>query len=142
MCFWVFDVSQRGMKNKTTVGDVGKHRHSYHQPFPLSSGFNSRSQWPRGLSRGPAAARFLGLRFRIPPGKWIFVSCECCVLSGRGLCVGLITCPEGFSEYDRDAPQGEVMTRNRVEAPMESSCNTQCLRIHSLYHGRFIWNKV
>jgi hypothetical protein len=22
------------------------------------------------------------------------VCCECCVLSGRGLCVGLITCPE------------------------------------------------
>jgi len=22
------------------------------------------------------------------------VSCECCVLSGRGLCDGLITCPE------------------------------------------------
>jgi hypothetical protein len=22
------------------------------------------------------------------------VSCECCVLSGRGLCVGLIICPE------------------------------------------------
>jgi hypothetical protein len=24
------------------------------------------------------------------------VSCECCVLSGRGLCVGLITGPEEF----------------------------------------------
>ena len=24
----------------------------------------------------------------------MFVSCECCVLSGRGLCVGLITCSE------------------------------------------------
>jgi hypothetical protein len=24
----------------------------------------------------------------------MFVSCECCVLSGRGLCVGLITRPE------------------------------------------------
>jgi hypothetical protein len=22
------------------------------------------------------------------------VSCECCVLLGRGLCIGLITCPE------------------------------------------------
>ena len=28
---------------------------------------------------------------RIPPGAWIFVCCECCVLSGRGLCDGLIT---------------------------------------------------
>jgi len=25
------------------------------------------------------------------PGVWIYVSCECCVLSGKGLCVGLIT---------------------------------------------------
>jgi len=24
----------------------------------------------------------------------MFVCCECCVLSGRGLCVGLISCPE------------------------------------------------
>jgi hypothetical protein len=31
---------------------------------------------------------------RIPPGAWMSVSCECCVLSGRGLCDGLITCPE------------------------------------------------
>jgi len=25
----------------------------------------------------------------------MFVSCECCVLSGRGLCVGPVTSPEG-----------------------------------------------
>ena len=31
---------------------------------------------------------------RIPPGAWIFVCCECRVLSGRGLCDELITCPE------------------------------------------------
>jgi hypothetical protein len=29
-----------------------------------------------------------------PPGAWMFVSCKCCVLSGRGLCDGLITRPE------------------------------------------------
>jgi hypothetical protein len=28
----------------------------------------SRSQWPRGLRRGSAAARLLGLWVRIPPG--------------------------------------------------------------------------
>ena len=56
---------------KTTVGGVGKHRHSYHQPFALSSSFKSRSQCLFGLRRGPAAARLLGLRVRIPPGKWI-----------------------------------------------------------------------
>jgi len=39
--------------------------------------------------RQPAAARLLGLRVRI-----MSVSYECCVLSGKGLCVGLITRPE------------------------------------------------
>ena len=43
---------------------------------------------------GSAAALFPGLRVRIPPGAWLSVSCECCVLSGRGLCVGPITRPE------------------------------------------------
>ena len=27
-------------------------------------------------------------------GAWMFFCCECCVLSGRGLCDGLITRPE------------------------------------------------
>ena len=52
------------------------------------------SQWPRVLRRRSAAARLLGLWVRIPPGAWIFVCCECCVLSGRGLCDDLITHPE------------------------------------------------
>jgi hypothetical protein len=55
---------------------------------------NGRSQWPLGLRRGSAAARLLGLWFRIPPGELMSFSCECCVLSGRGLCDGLITRPE------------------------------------------------
>ena len=33
-------------------------------------------------------------RVRISPGAWIFVCCECRVLSGRGLCDELITRPE------------------------------------------------
>jgi hypothetical protein len=38
----------------------------------------------------------------------MFVCCECCVLTGRGLCDGLITRPEesnecGVSECDREA---------------------------------------
>ena len=54
----------------------------------------SRSQWPTGLRRRSAADRLLRLRVRIPPGAWMFFCCECCVLSGRGLCDGLITRPE------------------------------------------------
>jgi hypothetical protein len=53
-----------------------------------------RSQWPRSLRRGSAAVRLLGLRVRLPLRAWMSVSCECCVLSVRGLCVGLITRPE------------------------------------------------
>ena len=50
-----------------------------------------RSQWPRVLRRRSSAARLLRSWVRIPPGAWMFVCCECCVLSGRGLCDGLIT---------------------------------------------------
>ena len=53
-----------------------------------------RSQWPLGLRRGSATARLVGLRVRIPPGAWMSVSCDCCVLSGIGLCDGPITSPE------------------------------------------------
>ena len=42
---------------------------------------------------GPAA-RLLRSWVRIPPGAWIFVCCECRVLSGRDLCDELITRPE------------------------------------------------
>jgi hypothetical protein len=48
-------------------------------------------QCPRGLMRRSSAARLVRLWVRIPPGAWMFVCCECCVLSGRGVCDGLIT---------------------------------------------------
>ena len=48
-----------------------------------------RSYWPRGLRRGSAAARLLGLWVRILPEGM-----DCSVLSGRGLFDGLITRPE------------------------------------------------
>jgi hypothetical protein len=53
-----------------------------------------RFQWPRGLRHGSENARLLGLWVRISPAAWMFVCCMCCVLSGRGLGVGLITHPE------------------------------------------------
>jgi len=53
-----------------------------------------RSQRPCGLRRRSVAAHLLRSWIRIPPGAWMFVCCECCVLSGRGLCVELITRPE------------------------------------------------
>jgi hypothetical protein len=46
------------------------------------------------LRRRSSAVRLLRSRVQIPPEAWMFVCCECCVLSGRGLCDGLITRPE------------------------------------------------
>jgi hypothetical protein len=51
-----------------------------------------RSQWPCGLRRVSAAVRLLRFLSR----AWIFVCCECRVLSGRGLCDELIARPEEF----------------------------------------------
>src|SRR5215469_9564046 len=53
-----------------------------------------RSQWPYGVRCRSSVARLIRSWVRIPPGEWMFVFCECCVLSGRGLCDGLITRPE------------------------------------------------
>ena len=53
-----------------------------------------RYRWPCGLWRRSAAARPLRLRVQNSPGSWMFVCCECCVLSGEGLCDELITVPE------------------------------------------------
>ena len=52
-----------------------------HLPFPVAA-------------RSKAAARLLRSWVWIPPGAWIFVCCESCVLSCRGLCDELITRPE------------------------------------------------
>ena len=52
------------------------------------------SQWPSGLKRRSTATRLLRLWVLIPPGAWMFVCCECCVLSGSDLCDEMITRPE------------------------------------------------
>ena len=62
--------------------------------FMLVIYLKRRSQWPRGLRRRSAAAHLLRAWVRIPPGAWMFFCCECCVLSGRGLCDELITRPD------------------------------------------------
>jgi hypothetical protein len=62
--------------------------------FIQSKSAYCRSQWPRDLRRRSAAARLLGLWVRIQPRAWMSVCCECCVLSGRGICDGLIPRPE------------------------------------------------
>jgi hypothetical protein len=57
-------------------------------------GVSRRSQRPRGLRRRSGAARLLRFWVHIPPGAWIFVSCENCMLSGTDLIDELITRPE------------------------------------------------
>jgi hypothetical protein len=54
-------------------------------------GFTGRFQWPRGRRRGSSAVCFMGFQVRIPVEAWMLVFYECCLLPGRGLCVGLIT---------------------------------------------------
>jgi len=72
------------MSPKTVSSYIYTHVHPYIR----------RSQWSRGLRHRSAAARLLRSWVWIPPGAWMFVFCECCVLSGRGLCDELITRPE------------------------------------------------
>ena len=62
----------------------------------LSKGYYRQPQRPRGLRCESAAARLLGLWVRIPQGHVCF-SLVTCLLSGRGLCVRPITCPEESS---------------------------------------------
>ena len=71
------------------------------EQLPATNILTRRSQWPRGLRRRSSAARPLRLWVRIPPGSGMFVCCECCVLSGRGLCDVLITRPEESSRLWR-----------------------------------------
>ena len=48
----------------------------------------------RSLRRRSADTLLLRSWVRIPPGEWMDVCCEYCVLSGRGLCDELINRPE------------------------------------------------
>jgi hypothetical protein len=78
--------------------------------FEKEKNTKGRSQLPCGLRCGSETSRFLVLWFRIPPFAWVSVSCECCVLSVRGLCVRLINRQESvqpnvvcLNECDRKA---------------------------------------
>ena len=66
----------------------------YPNNFGVTNKVNAGPSGCKGLGRKSAAARLLRSWVRIPPGAWMFVCCECCVLSGRGLCDELINRPE------------------------------------------------
>ena len=61
------------------------HAHLIFPDFITLVLFGDRSQWPRGLRSVSTVARLLRLWVQIPPEAWLFASCECCVLSGRGI---------------------------------------------------------
>ena len=63
------------IRQRTSFNTSDRQVHKLHTEF-----FFCRSRWLRGLRLGPAAARLLGLRVRIPAGAWMFVSYECCAL--------------------------------------------------------------
>jgi hypothetical protein len=106
--------------------------------------YTCRSQWPTGLKRGTAAARLLGFWVRIPPEAWIFVSHKCCVLSGRGLCVGLISHPEESYQawcvqwlWLRSPVRG-AMIQHRVEAPQKK--NYMYVLSPSEHNGYYVYH--
>ena len=57
---------------------------------------STRIETQSALRWGSAAAHMLRLRVRIRLGIWMIVSCDYCVMSGRGLSVGPITRLEDF----------------------------------------------
>jgi len=84
---WVSETVWTGSAlNGTRSPDHPARRDSLHEirrPIYIS--------WPVPVATRSAAARLLRLWARVPPWAWMSVCCECCVLSGRGLCVELIT---------------------------------------------------
>jgi len=67
------------------AGDINLPQKRWIAKINISIYLSGRSQWLRGLRRGSAAVRLLRLWVRILLGG-MDVCCECCVLSGRGLC--------------------------------------------------------
>jgi hypothetical protein len=72
------------LKNETLLCKVHK---IYEDIF-----LHSVSKHLHGLRHGFVATCLLGLQFESHCGKGMSVSCECCVLSGRGFCDELMTC--------------------------------------------------
>jgi len=85
----------------------------------------------------PAAVHLLRSWVRIPPGAWIFVCCECRVLSGRGLCDELITRPE--ESYRLWSVVLCNLETSRMGAPYTYDISS--LRVNDLTHILLTWRK-
>ena len=84
----------------------------------------SRSHWPRGLRRGSAAARLLGLWFRIPPEHRCLslVSVVCCQL--EVFATGWSLTQRSCTECDREASivRGPWPNRGRCAMKIRIRC--------------------
>ena len=79
------------------------------------------------------AAHLLRSWVQIPPGAWIFVCCECRVLSGKGLCDELITRPE--ESYRLCCVVVRDLETSRIGAPyMNMTLVTEGLKYALLGH--------
>ena len=52
---------------------------------------DSRAHWPSSLRRRSTVVRLQRLWARNPPRAWMPLCCECCMLSGTGLGLGMMT---------------------------------------------------
>ena len=76
---------------------------------------------------------------RIPPGAWIFVCCECRVLSGRGLCDELIARPE--ESYRLCCVVVCDLETSRMVAPYIYIYDISNLRVNGLTLILLTWRK-
>ena len=110
-----------------------------------------RSQWPRAvLRRGFAAARLLGLRVRMPPDAWLFVSCVYVLsyqvevsASGWSL-VARRPSERGVSEYDRGT---STVGRTRPSMAVETwkkngHTHTHHFLIQVCSNAAYLWSTV
>jgi len=118
--------------------------------FPPTDAWG-RSQLPRGLRCRSAPASLLGLWVRIQSEIWMSVRCECCVLSIRGLCDGLITrkeesyrlcyvvvCDLENSWMRRPWPTGGCRPRKKKERKKERDVSCRILLVFNLQILRFV----
>jgi len=88
---------------------------TYITTFIIPTGTASQSQRSCGLRRTSATDRLLGPWVRISPTAWMFVSCECCVWSGRGLLPSVV-CLNVIEKPNRRSlgPLGAVVPWEKV----------------------------
>ena len=92
----------------------------------------------RGFLAGerPAAAHLLRSWVRIPPGAWIFVCCECRVLSGRGFCDELFTRPE--ESYRLCCVVVCDLETSRMGAPYIYDISRLRVNVHNVYEHNLV----